>query len=185
MNALGGATGRVGVAMDAVLFLRQRWGRLGEQQAVRRHRARPCRLGHQSSSQITRTPAASKTCSHRLVCQGRSTCSRTLDSQTNNLGGLAFDFGTVQFSSIKVGVNYHFQEANTVCCPKLPVTDNHTSTNLSPGFPGLFVCVLLNAVRACANGRGKRCGSMQEGLNVIGMGRAEEAGQEFHRCSEA
>jgi outer membrane immunogenic protein len=32
-----------------------------------------------------------------------------LDSKTYTLGGLAFDSGTAEFSSIKVGVNYHFR----------------------------------------------------------------------------
>ncbi len=32
-----------------------------------------------------------------------------LEGQTYNLGGLAFDSGTAEFNSIKVGVNYHFR----------------------------------------------------------------------------
>ena len=32
-----------------------------------------------------------------------------LDSQSYNLGGLVFDAGTAEFSSVKVGVNYHFK----------------------------------------------------------------------------
>ena len=32
-----------------------------------------------------------------------------LEGQTYNLGGLAIDSGTGEFSSVKVGINYHFR----------------------------------------------------------------------------
>ena len=32
-----------------------------------------------------------------------------LDGQTYNVGGFVVDSGTAEFSSVKVGINYHFK----------------------------------------------------------------------------
>ena len=107
MNALGSVTGRVGVAMDAVLFY--------------------AKGGYAWANNKLSVTAPGLVASDTKVHSGYTIGGGIeymfapnwsakaeymfthLDSQTYTLGGLAFDSGTAEFNSIKVGVNYHFR----------------------------------------------------------------------------
>ena len=107
IDALGSVTGRVGVAMDAALFY--------------------AKGGYAWANNKLSVSAPGVTASDSHVHSGYTIGGGIeymfapnwsakaeymfthLDSKTYTLGGLAFDSGTAEFSSIKVGVNYHFR----------------------------------------------------------------------------
>jgi outer membrane immunogenic protein len=107
MDALGSVTGRVGVAMDTALFY--------------------AKGGYAWANNKLSVSAPGVTVSDSHVHSGYTIGGGIeymfapnwsakaeymfthLDSKTYTLGALAVDSGTAEFSSIKVGVNYHFR----------------------------------------------------------------------------
>jgi outer membrane immunogenic protein len=107
MDALGSVTGRVGVAVDAALFY--------------------AKGGYAWANNKLSVTAPGVTASDSHIHSGYTIGGGLeymfapnwsakaeymfvhLDSQTYNLGGLAFDSGTGEFHTVKVGVNYHFR----------------------------------------------------------------------------
>ena len=107
MNALGSVTGRVGVAMDAVLFY--------------------AKGGYAWANNKLSVTAPGLVASDTKVHSGYTIGGGIeymfapnwsakaeymfthLDSQTYTLGGIPFDSGTAEFNSVKVGINYHFR----------------------------------------------------------------------------
>jgi outer membrane immunogenic protein len=107
IDALGSVTGRVGVAMDAALFY--------------------AKGGYAWANNTLSVTGAGAAASDSHVHSGYTIGGGIeymfapnwsakaeymfthLESQTYTIGGLAFDSGTAEFNSIKVGVNYHFR----------------------------------------------------------------------------
>ena len=95
ISALGSVTGRVGIAANAALFYAK-----GGYAWVDNKLSLSALGGPVSDSQVH---------SGYTIGGGLEYMFTHLGSQTYNLGGLVFDSGTAEFSSIKVGVNYHFK----------------------------------------------------------------------------
>lgn len=107
MDALGSVTGRVGVAMDAALFYAKGGYAWANNKLSASGPGFNVSDSHVHSGytigggiEYMFAPNWSAKAEYMFI---------HLDSKTYNLGGLAFDSGTAEFSSIKVGVNYHFK----------------------------------------------------------------------------
>ena len=107
INALGSVTGRVGIAANAALFY--------------------AKGGYAWANNELSLSAGGLTVSDSHVHSGYTVGGGVeymfapnwsakaeymfthLESQTYTLAGIAFDSGTAEFSSVKVGINYHFK----------------------------------------------------------------------------
>jgi outer membrane immunogenic protein len=109
MDALGSVTGRVGVAVDAALF----YAKGGYAWANNKLSASVPALGFAASDSHVHSGYTIGGGIEYMFAPNWSAKAEYmfthLDSKTYTLGGLAFDSGTAEFSSIKVGVNYHFR----------------------------------------------------------------------------
>ena len=106
INALGSVTGRVGIAANAALFYAKggyAWANnklsvSGGLNASDSHVHSGYTLG--GGIEYMFAPNWSAKAEYMFT---------HLESQTYTLAGIGFDSGTAEFSSIKVGVNYHFK----------------------------------------------------------------------------
>ena len=108
INSFGSVTGRAGFAMDAALI----YAKGGYAWANRKDSVSVPGLGSISDSQ-THTGFAIGGGLEYLFTPNWSAKGEymytSLGSKTYNLGGDLFDSGTIDFHTIKVGVNYHFR----------------------------------------------------------------------------
>ena len=108
INALGSVTGRVGVAMDAALF----YAKGGYAWANNKLSVTVPGFLSASDSHVHSGYTIGGGIEYMFAPNWSAKAEYMfthLDSKTYTLGGLAFDSGTAEFSSIKVGVNYHFK----------------------------------------------------------------------------
>ena len=108
INALGSVTGRVGVAMDTALF----YAKGGYAWANNKLSVTVPGFLSASDSHIHSGYTIGGGIEYMFAPNWSAKAEYMfthLDSKTYTLGGLAFDSGTAEFSSIKVGVNYHFR----------------------------------------------------------------------------
>ena len=109
MDALGSVTGRVGVAVDAALF----YAKGGYAWANNKLSASVPALGFTASDSHVHSGYTIGGGIEYMFAPNWSAKAEYmfthLEGQTYNLGGLAIDFGTGEFSSVKVGINYHFR----------------------------------------------------------------------------
>jgi outer membrane immunogenic protein len=107
MNALGSVTGRVGVAMDAALF----YAKGGY--AWANNEASLSALGLTSSDSHVHSGYTVGGGIEYMFAPNWSAKAEYmfthLGSQNYTVAGINFDSGTAEFSSVKVGVNYHFK----------------------------------------------------------------------------
>jgi outer membrane immunogenic protein len=107
IDALGSVTGRLGVAMDAALFYAKggyAWANNTLSVAA------PGLVGSDSHVQSGYTNGGGIENMDAPNWSAKAEYMFThLEGQTYTLGGLAFDSGTGEFNSVKVGVNYHFR----------------------------------------------------------------------------
>ena len=109
IDALGSVTGRVGVAVDAALFYAKggyAWANNKLSVPFPRS-ALPLRTA--MSIPDTPSAAASNTCSRRTGPPRPSTCSRTSRARPIPWVVLPSIPVLAEFSSVKVGINYHFR----------------------------------------------------------------------------
>jgi outer membrane immunogenic protein len=107
ISALGSVTGRVGIAANAALFYAK-----GGYAWVDNKLSLSALGGTVSDSQVHSGYTIGGGLEYMFAPNWSAKAEYMfthLDSQTYNLGGLVFDSGTAEFSSIKVGVNYHFK----------------------------------------------------------------------------
>jgi outer membrane immunogenic protein len=107
IDALGSVTGRIGVAMDAALFYAKggyAWANNTLSVTVPGFTASDSHVhsGYTIGGGIEYMFAPNWSAKAEYMFTH-------LEGQTYTLGGLAFDSGTAEFNSIKVGVNYHFK----------------------------------------------------------------------------
>ena len=109
MDALGSVTGRVGVAVDAALF----YAKGGYAWANNKLSASVPALGFAASDSHVHSGYTIGGGIEYMFARNWSAKAEYmfthLEGQTYTLGGLAFDSGTAEFNSVKVGVNYHFR----------------------------------------------------------------------------
>ena len=109
IDALGSVTGRVGVAVDAALF----YAKGGYAWANNKLSASVPALGIAvSDSKIHSGYTIGGGLEYMFAPNWSAKAEYMfthLEGQTYNLGGLAIDSGTGEFSSVKVGINYHFR----------------------------------------------------------------------------
>jgi outer membrane immunogenic protein len=108
INALGSVTGRVGVAMDTALF----YAKGGYAWANNKLSVTVPGFLSASDSHVHSGYTIGGGIEYMFAPNWSAKAEYMfthLDSKTYTLGGLAFDSGTAEFSSIKVGVNYHFR----------------------------------------------------------------------------
>jgi len=109
MDALGSVTGRVGVAVDAALF----YAKGGYAWANNKLSASAPALGFAVSDSHVHSGYTIGGGLEYMFAPNWSAKAEYmfihLDNKTYTLGGLAFDSGTAEFSSVKVGINYHFK----------------------------------------------------------------------------
>jgi outer membrane immunogenic protein len=108
INALGSVTGRVGVAMDTALF----YAKGGYAWANNKLSVTVPGFLSASDSHVHSGYTIGGGIEYMFAPNWSAKAEYMfthLDSKTYTLGVLAFDSGTAEFSSIKVGVNYHFR----------------------------------------------------------------------------
>jgi outer membrane immunogenic protein len=108
INALGSVTGRVGVAMDTALF----YAKGGYAWANNKLSVTVPGFLSASDSHVHSGYTIGGGIEYMFAPNWSAKAEYMfthLDSKTYTLGALAFDSGTAEFSSIKVGVNYHFR----------------------------------------------------------------------------
>jgi len=107
MDALGSVTGRVGVAVDAALF----YAKGGYAWANNKLSASAPGFAV-SDSHVHSGYTIGGGIEYMFAPNWSAKAEYMfthLEGQTYNLGGLAIDSGTGEFSSVKVGINYHFR----------------------------------------------------------------------------
>jgi outer membrane immunogenic protein len=108
INALGSVTGRVGVAMDTALF----YAKGGYAWANNKLSVTVPGFLSASDSHVHSGYTIGGGIEYMFAPNWSAKAEYMfthLEGQTYTLGGLAFDSGTAEFNSIKVGVNYHFK----------------------------------------------------------------------------
>ena len=108
MDALGSVTGRVGVAMDTALF----YAKGGYAWANNKLSVTVPGFLSVSDSHVHSGYTIGGGIEYMFAPNWSAKAEYMfthLDSQTYNLFGLALDSGTAEFSSVKVGINYHFK----------------------------------------------------------------------------
>jgi len=108
MDALGSVTGRVGVAMDTALF----YAKGGYAWANNKLSVTVPGFLSVSDSHVHSGYTIGGGIEYMFAPNWSAKAEYMfthLDSKTYTLGALAVDSGTAEFSSIKVGVNYHFR----------------------------------------------------------------------------
>ena len=109
IDALGSVTGRVGVAVDAALF----YAKGGYAWANNKLSASAPALGFTVSDSHVHSGYTIGGGLEYMFAPNWSAKAEYmfihLEGQTYTLGGLAFDSGTAEFHTVKVGVNYHFR----------------------------------------------------------------------------
>ena len=106
VNALGSVTGRVGVAADAVLF----YAKGGYAWANNELSASGIVNGSDSHVHSGYTVGGGIEYMFAPNWSAKAEYMFThLGSENYNVAGIGFDSGTAEFSSVKVGINYHFK----------------------------------------------------------------------------
>ena len=106
VEALGSVTGRVGIAADAALF----YAKGGYAWANNKLSVSGIVNGSDSHVHSGYTVGGGIEYMFAPNWSAKAEYMFThLEGQTYNLGGLAIDAGTGEFSSVKVGINYHFR----------------------------------------------------------------------------
>lgn len=108
IDALGSVTGRVGVAMDAALFYAK--GGYAWANNKLSVNAPGVLVGSDSHVHSGYTIGGGIEYMFAPNWSAKAEYMYThLEGQTYSLGGFAFDSGTAEFNSVKVGINYHFR----------------------------------------------------------------------------